>query len=543
MHVQINLLRLLFWGFVVAPLWGAAQYQPDVMSAANNGWKQTVIGRTHTGLPIYALTNAGDTPKPTVAIVTGYSRAYAGLGDWLLEQLNRLPKAVDYIILPNASPEAMQALSTAKYTDAELSTNLQPIDDDNDGEIDEDGPEDLNGDERISWMRIKRPAGGWATSEELEGLMQQAEQAGEYLLLPEGVDNDKDGQVNEDPKGGIDFNRNFTHNYPYGQGKRYAGPHPVASAETRAVADHLYAHPEVFAVVALGNEDNLVHPWAHNPTASDAKRPMAPKAEDADAYAAVSKAFKAHHPGDSLQEPALPEGAFVGWAYYHYGRMSFAYQPQWQWAAETPTAAPADSTETDSTEAASAQPKAASQVARFKQQAQAAGNWEELFVPWEKIEHPDFPNQDVEVGGLQINAMTHLLHANDDHPWWEPAKKPFQAFMDSLVAMRPRIELAPITTMPLEDGLHRIDARLVQLGELPAVPGIAKGNLWVKKVTVELQLNDNQQLIGGKRFLHYDDIIAGTTQSLSWIVKGRGELNVRYGSPQTGYTTTKLLLR
>lgn len=68
--------------------------------------------------------------------------------------------------------------------------NMRPIDDDNDGVIDEDGPDDADGDGYVSVYSAEYENGGWET----------------WL---EGSDDDGDGLVDEDSGGGIDLNRNY----------------------------------------------------------------------------------------------------------------------------------------------------------------------------------------------------------------------------------------------------------------------------------------------------------------------------------------------
>src|SRR5207244_4131288 len=62
-------------------------------------------------------------------------------------------------------------------------------------------------------MRIKDPNGRWKPDPAYpEYLMVQVapDEKGEYTLLGlEGIDNDGDGQVNEDPVGGYDMNRDW----------------------------------------------------------------------------------------------------------------------------------------------------------------------------------------------------------------------------------------------------------------------------------------------------------------------------------------------
>jgi len=82
-----------------------------------------------------------------------------------------------------------------------LRKNLHPFNDDGDNSTDEDSWEDVNGDGVISGFDVYTKTGPGGTAEY------------QYTYF-EGIDNDEDGLVNEDPVGYVDLNRN----YPTGWG-------------------------------------------------------------------------------------------------------------------------------------------------------------------------------------------------------------------------------------------------------------------------------------------------------------------------------------
>ncbi|MGW8266940.1 MAG: M14 family zinc carboxypeptidase, partial [Longimicrobiales bacterium] len=141
-------------------------------------------------------------------------------------------------------------------------TNTFPFDDDNDGRVDEDGPEDLNGDGLITAMRVPDPDGAFMVDPDDPRLMKRADpsrgETGAYTLYWEGTDSDNDGFYNEDGPGGVDLNRNFQHEYPYW--KADAGLHMVSEPETRALMDFVLAHRNIGAILTFGLTDNLVTP-------------------------------------------------------------------------------------------------------------------------------------------------------------------------------------------------------------------------------------------------------------------------------------------
>lgn len=161
-------------------------------------------------------------------------------------------------VLPRVNPDGTEGFFAPLR--AGRRTTLAPRDEDNDGRLDEDGPEDLNGDGLVTLMRVKAEDGEYLADPEEPRLMRKADpkkgERGQYKIYTEGVDNDGDGFVNEDPVGGTDLNRNFMHDYP--AYKPDAGPHMASEAESRALLDWLLKHRNVAAILAFGESDNLV---------------------------------------------------------------------------------------------------------------------------------------------------------------------------------------------------------------------------------------------------------------------------------------------
>jgi len=163
-----------------------------------------------------------------------------------------------YYIVPRVNPDGAESMwAPVKWA---RRTNARPFDDDNDGRIDEDGPDDLNKDGVITVMRVKDPGGDYIIDPEDPRLMRKADakkgEKGEYALYWEGIDNDGDGFINEDGPGGVNINRNFMHEYPYY--KPEAGRTMVSEPETRAMLEFMVKHRNVAAILTFGESDNLV---------------------------------------------------------------------------------------------------------------------------------------------------------------------------------------------------------------------------------------------------------------------------------------------
>jgi hypothetical protein len=140
-------------------------------------------------------------------------------------------------------------------------TGLIPFDDDRDGKKDEDGPDDLDGDGSITMMRKKDPNGNLKAHPDDPRILIPVRpgEKGEYSLVgQEGIDNDGDGRINEDPAGGYDMNRNYGFNWqpPYVQ--YGSGDYPFCWPETKATLKFLLDHPNIMGAQNFHNTGGMI---------------------------------------------------------------------------------------------------------------------------------------------------------------------------------------------------------------------------------------------------------------------------------------------
>jgi Zinc carboxypeptidase len=235
------------------------------------------VGKSFEGRPILQLTltnkkTGKDTDKPAAFFeggrhsgeVTG-TESVLWLTRYLLENYGKDPDVTHLIdtkaiyLKPVNNPDGHNLyMNTAQ---SERST-VRPEDDDNDGMMDEDAPDDLNGDGLILTMRWKdEKKGTWIPDpKDPSGRILKRVPAGKgiYLTSSEGIDNDGDGRINEDGIGGLDLHRNYPANWrPETEetGRGYtqsgAGEYPLSESETKAVVLFLLAHPNVYVVNSM----------------------------------------------------------------------------------------------------------------------------------------------------------------------------------------------------------------------------------------------------------------------------------------------------
>ena len=205
------------------------------------------------GILLVANLAADQVAGSTLAL--GIARALLTSSD---ESVRRQLATSVFYVVPRLDADGTEAVFAPLQ--APRRGNVTPFDDDNDGRLDEDPPEDLNGDGLITVMRVQDPAGPFAPARDDPRLMKRADaqkgEAGGWAVYWEGVDNDGDGFLNEDGVGGVELDRNFPHLYPaYTAG---AGRHMVSEEESRALLDYVLARRNIAAVVTFGATDTLV---------------------------------------------------------------------------------------------------------------------------------------------------------------------------------------------------------------------------------------------------------------------------------------------
>ncbi len=235
------------------------------------------IGKSSQGREIWCLEvtaqNVGEPDRKPAMYIDGNihgnevqaGETVAYTAWYLCHQYGRLDKVTSlldervFYLVPSINPDGRDSwLNRGGFA----RSGLEPTDDDRDGLADEDDCEDLNGDGSVTRMRIKDPQGRFKRHPDYpEYLMVGAkpDEAGEYSLLGwEGIDNDGDGRINEDPRGGYDLNRNWAYDWQPNYIQSGAKDYPFSQPETRAVAEFVLAHPNIAAAQSYHNSGGMI---------------------------------------------------------------------------------------------------------------------------------------------------------------------------------------------------------------------------------------------------------------------------------------------
>lgn len=500
--------------------------------------KSRVLTQTVGGKDIWMLTiGSGKTEeKPAIAVVGGVEGKHLlgvemaiGFAEKLLansttDSVKALLNKQSFYVFPNMSPDATEQYF-AKVK-AERSGNATNTDDDRDGRVNEDEADDLDGNGKITMMRVLSPTGKYRLNPDDSRAMLLADatkgETGKYIMLTEGVDNDKDGTFNEDGDGGVHFNKNASFNY-----KNFipgAGEYAVSEKENRALFDFLFDAFNVYSVVTFGPVNNLSTPVTFNP-AGIAKRVITGWFDaDAKANALVSEKYNKITKTKDAPRTQAESGDFSQWAYFHYGRLSFS-TPGWWVPKVAPDSARKEKKFTNEDPTAAYLRWAASQGIT------------NTFTPWKAVQHPDFPNQTVEVGGLDPFVLI-----NPPYKMVDGIVAKHTDFIVGLAAMAPQLDLVNLKTEKVADGLTRVTLTVMNTGDLPTYTKIGDRSYFLKKIVVKVNATANQVIMSGRKTQSLEGIQGKEFKELTWLIKGSGKVTIDAGSPTTGSKTVTVSL-
>lgn len=504
----------------------------------NNLAKIASIAKTLSGKDVWMITiGSGNTAaKPAIAVVGGVEGNHLlgtelaiGFAENLLaasstDSIKKLLDRTTFYVFPNMSPDAMeQYFAKLKF---ERHGNTSQTDDDRDGKLNEDGFDDLDGNGKITIMRITSPVGEYKMHPDDARILIKADpskgEKGTYNLVTEGIDNDKDGTLNEDGEGGVWFNKNLTYKHPsFSQG---SGEFAVSEPETRALLDRLYEMYNVFAVVSFGSNNNLSAPLAYNASSANQRIVAGLLEADAKANAMASDLYNKITNMKDAPKTTAAGGDFLSWAYYHYGRYSFS-TPGWF----VPKAKP-DTTKKE-------KPLTVEDALANYLRWAAQQNITSSFTDWKKIEHPDFPGQTVEVGGIDPFALI-----NPPFNMVADITKKHTSFLVRLAALQPEVDIVNVQTEKLGNNITRVTANVINKGAFASHSKLGERTYWVKRINVKVITGTNQSVISGRKNQLLNSLEGYSTQEVSWLIRGTGKVTLEAGSPTTGTKTIEVNL-
>lgn len=430
-----------------------------------------------------------------------------------------------FYLMPLMSPDARDAHFYEANTVHTPRTGMRPRDDDSDGLIDEDRPNDLDGDGQLVRMRIADPWGRMKPHPEHPQVLIDArpDERGSFTLLGnEDFDDDGDGRRGEDADGHYDPNRNWPWNWQpnhVDRGDRY----PLCILEHRHTADAIAARPHIAGAQSFHNTGGMV-------TRGPGLISHEYEGRDVAVFDALQNeglrglpGYKKLKSGDGLYEVHGSEDDFF---YYLHGTVCFVNEMFTSYNYfHKPT-----------------------QNSYFGDLGERADfNQRILFgaglVPWHEVSHPDFGP--IEVGGWTKNwqrqppsfmleeechrhmAFT-LFHANQiplvglD----TPTVRPLGGDLFEITAAISNERLTPTRlTFDVRNRLNPPDRATISGENLRVIAGLTADNrLW----------NHPQEQKRRPQVLQIDSIPGMAARYVRWIVSGSGRFHIHVKSVKGG---------
>ncbi|MEN8153243.1 MAG: M14 family metallopeptidase [Acidobacteriota bacterium] len=228
--------------------------------------KLEVVGKSEEGRNIYAMIvsnpkTGNELDKPGIYVdgnIHGNEIQATEVTLYLLNYLltnyeknNEIKNLVDkksFYIIPIVNVDGRYHFFKDANTSSSNRGLRRPKDDDNDGLVDEDFPDDLDGDGNICLMRKEDPFGNFKTDPEDPRLMIRTKpgEKGEWTLLgSEGIDNDGDGKVNEDSEGYVDPNRNWGFDWAPKYVQSGSGDYPFSGVGLKSISEFIMKKPNI----------------------------------------------------------------------------------------------------------------------------------------------------------------------------------------------------------------------------------------------------------------------------------------------------------
>lgn len=434
-----------------------------------------------------------------------------------------------------------------------LRSSVRPHDSDNDGLLDEDAAEDLDGDGLIRQMRkfvgkgkgntIKDPkdAKGRAMRRVRDG-------EGDYEVQSEGVDNDGDGRYNEDGIGGLDLHRNYPENWRpmreetgRGQTQPGAGEYPLSEPETRAVFLFLLTHPNVAIVQSL---DTAVPMILRGPSTSKSAETIFPadlelirkfdaKGRELTGYPWAGDTYDVYATRGGINpvtgEPARPTPLFGHGPDFGYSWYAAVWYGNEIWNGGRFVDYDKDGRYDDW------------EVLRWHDEHRSG---KPDFKAWTAFRHPT-------LGEVEIGGFNPKFYAQNPPPdLLEPWARNEAMFNLYLAQQLPQVRIVSAAAKPSAEGVHVIEMTVTNEGKMPTALEIAKRVKMVRPDTCVVTLAKGQELVqpssGQPRqraSIEIDWLKPGETKSVQWQLKGSGQVTVAIESTRGGVDSRQLELK
>jgi hypothetical protein len=470
---------------------------------------------------------------------------------YLMENYDRNPeikRLVDervFYIAPTVNPDGRDYF--LDETGSGARTGHVPVDSDGDGLFDEDGPDDLDGDGVIEQIRKYVPGEGTHRLNADDPRIMEAVapwEKGDWVLLgSEGIDNDGDGRMNEDPPGGYDPNRNYgadwQPNYIQGGSMDY----PFRLPESRATEDFLAAHPNIAGMQSYHNSGGMILRPPGSAWYGDFPR------SDIQVYDEIGENGERILPWYNYliiwQGLYTVHGGSIDWTSDGHGIVSFSNE---LWNGGKYYQSPLLTEQQDEN------PRSNIYGQRSRYFFDDFLEFGENYHDWEPFDHPEYG--EVEMGGwgkffgrinprfMSLEAfhrnMAFTLYHADEMPIMAMGESRVESMGDGLYKVQVDIKnerlIPSITARGMNNRVVRPDLLTVEGG----VEILAAGWVPDRNRPGKTQMIEQEDL---NRIMIRSGHPGRTTKTIEYLVRGTGNMEVTYSSVKGGTVSTSVRVR
>ncbi|MDP2914151.1 MAG: M14 family metallopeptidase [Candidatus Aminicenantes bacterium] len=537
----------------------------EAMTALNKAYpeltKLETVGKSDEGRPIMAMTLNNPKTGPSLdkpgIYVDGNMHGNEIQGgeiclyllDYLLGNYGKNPEIGQlldktcFYVVPVVNADGRHHFFADANTSSSNRSIRIPTDDDRDGLVDEDFPDDLDGDGNICVMRRRDPFGAYKTDPEDPRLLVRVKpgEKGEWTIIgEEGLDNDGDGRLNEDNEGYVDGNRNWGYDWapPYVQ--QGSGEYPFSGTGIKALAEWTYAKTNICVGWSFHNNGGM---FLRGPSRKGlGEYPP----QDVAVYDYLGKQSERIIPGYkyliSWKDLYTTYGDSVEWLTQTLGAYTYCAEVYM-----TESEIFRDVTgriETGGEKAAAAQEISERERIKFSDNVVQG----ELYKPWKPFKHPVYG--DIEIGGwVKISERLGAPFQIKDL-----AHRNAMAVIFTAKHM-PEVSLEVTEVKAMAKNLYRIRTRLANPKAMPTMSYSAqKANLYPKdmlkvsgaKVVAGGVLNDPfMNLVTYKKYkpeIQFLFVPGFGKIEHEFLVEGRGSITISYESRHAGKLTKTVKL-
>lgn len=586
---------LISWVLACAPAFAQAPREhpfateiDELHQADGAAVKRLSLGVSDEGRPIDILriavpSEVDPATRPALLLATGIDGQHEvgvdvalRVARTLLGERPDLLERVTLFVLPGLAVDTLAFHRSGEAPRQDGGATFTPNDADHDGRVDEDGPLDLNGDGVITFMRVANPPAGsglrrtHVVSEDDPRLMVPApkDKAATHAVLPEGRDQDGDGRIAEDGRGGTALDRNFPARWPEWQPD--AGSTQLSESATRRLVDWMLKRQNLVAVLVYGPHDTLAKLPPVDKKDESGRLPLGILAGDKTVYDELGKLYR-EITGVKGAVDVDDRGSFHHWAHTHLGLLSLS-TPLWvrpdlvkapaKSKDDTPSPAEEGSEEDESEppgeneEKPKGEPKkkarkgeaswldlvdelaaaGVDELAAAGADEQAAAGAEPPFLAWTRYEHPELGT--VEIGGFRPGFRVNPPADRVDELAAQQLRFVTE-LLERLPALRAEVRVAPTA----DTQVWRLTLRVTNDGKLPSRLAIADLVRRLPPLLARLDVPE-ERVLAGPAVARLDRLAPAASTETSWLVLGEpgSTVDVRVDSAELGSQRLEITL-